>query len=195
MSDPLRVRLTCLVFLLSLTVALPATAQFNVEPKSDFYSLTEDKRLEFYSPMRYNRCEGWLPAAGLTLKPTNTSGFSLSLDGGYGIGNKKARFNVAFEYQLPFWSIFKLGGKYFDDTFTNDDWLMGDIENSFAAFLLREDFHDYFHAQGFTFWSEKEFGEWLHFRIAYWSGDYESMAKKPAWSVFGGHKNSATIRR
>ncbi len=188
MSVLRRVGFTCSIILFGMTESLPVMAQFKVEPKSDFFSLNEDKRLEFYSPMRYNRGEGWFPAVGLTLKPTKSSGLSFSVDGGYGIDNKKARFNLGFEYQWPIWRIFKLGGKYFDDTFTNDEWLIGGIENSFAAFLLREDFHDYFGAKGFTVWSEKEYGEWLHFRLAYWFGDYTSMAKKTNWSVFGGHK-------
>ena len=85
-------------------------------------------------------------------------------------------------------SELKIGGKYFDDTFTNDDWIIGNIENSFAAFFMREDFLDYFGAKGFSIWSEKGFEDWLNFRLEFWSGEYEGIEKETDWSLFGGNK-------
>ena len=128
-------------------------AQFRVEPKGDLFGFAEEKPLEYYIPMRFNRVESWFPAFGVTLRPKTLPGLSFSVDAGYGLKSEKARFNLGFEYKTPIWTDLKMGGKYFDDTFSNDEWIIGNIENSFAAFLMREDFQDFFYSKGFTFWT------------------------------------------
>ncbi len=163
-------------------------AQFKVEPRSDLFDFADEQPVEYYSPVRFNRSEGWFPAFGIRVRPKNIKGISLFTDGGYGISNESGGFNAGFEYKTQFWEIFEIGGKYFDDSFTNDEWIIGNIENSFAAFLLREDFHDYFRAKGFTIWLDKGFEDWLHFRLIFWSGDYKTMNKETDWSLFGGNK-------
>jgi len=189
MSKLLRIIFLLLILSLFCFSSTILNAQFRVEPKGDLFGFAEEKPFEYYIPMRFNRVEGWFPAFGVTLRPKTLPDLSFSVDAGYGLKSEKARFNLGFEYKTPLWTDLKIGGKYFDDTFTKDTWIIGNIENSFAAFLMREDFQDHFYAKGFTFWTEKDFEDWLHFRLIFWSGEYESMEKKTDWSLLGGNKN------
>ncbi len=164
------------------------TAQFKVEPKDDIYGLEEEPRYEYYSPARYNRVEGFYPALGITVRNRKNGPFAFSADAGYGVANKAFGYHAQFEYKLPFGRYLKIGGGVFQDLFSNDEWIMGRLENSFAALLFKEDFLDYYRARGVTVWGQKEFGETFHLRLAFWSGDYESVQKQTDWSIFGGKK-------
>jgi hypothetical protein len=166
----------------------PASAQFKLVPKPNFFAFDEKKKIEYYSPLRYNRAEGLFPAIGVRLRDRDDSPLSVFVDAGYGLKSEKFRFNAGFDYEIPAWEIFKIGGKYFDDTFTQDGWIISGVENSLAALFLREDFRDYFRAKGYTAWISKDFEEAIHFRLAFWSGEYESMKKETDWSFFGGDK-------
>ncbi len=52
-------------------------AQFKVEPKSDLFDFADGQPVEYYSPVRFNRSEGWFPAFGVRLRPKKAKGISL----------------------------------------------------------------------------------------------------------------------
>jgi outer membrane protein assembly factor BamA len=83
----------------------------------------------------------------------------------------------------------KLGGSVYRLTKTEDNWISDSSENSCYAVLAREDFRDYYGAEGGNIYAEQHLGFVHTFRIEY---SYESLSWLPAhtglWSLFGGHK-------
>lgn len=167
-------------------LATPAVAQFKLAPKPNPFAIDGKKKTEYYMPTRYNRVEGFFPALGIRWRKTAESPLTLSGDLGYGIRSEEFGFKVGLEYESPSWQIFKLGGHYFEDTFTQDDWVISRLENTLAAFFFNKDYRDFYRAKGFSFWVSKDFQESFHLRLSYWSGKYESVIKNTEWNLFGG---------
>ncbi len=184
-----KVVLFFLIILIKVASCLqPGYAQFKVEPKPNLFAI-EAEKIKYYSPLRYNRVEGFYPALGLRIKNNVDSPLTFFGDVGYGLKSKEAGFNLGLEFESPSWQIFKIGGKYFEDTFTQDDWVISRFENTLAALFIRGDFRDFYRAKGFSIWASKDFQEYVHFRLSFWSGEYEEMVNGTNWSIFGGDKN------
>ena len=183
-----KVVLLFLITLIKMASCLqPTYAQFKVEPKPNPFAI-DKKKTKYYSPLRYNRVEGLFPALGLKIKNNVDSPLTFFGDFGYGLKSKEVGFNLGLEFKSPSWQIFKIGGKYFEDTFTQDDWIISRLENTLAALFIRGDFRDFYKVQGFSIWTSKDFQEDVHFRLSFWSGEYEEMVKNTKWSLFGGDK-------
>lgn len=76
-------------------------------------------------------------------------------------------------------------------TDSKESWIIGTNENTAAAVLIHEDFHDYFGREGASVhagYYTKEDDIQMQFRIEFTADRYESLDKKTEWSVFGGKK-------
>ena len=184
MRPDVRKILPFLAVFLFLPWAGSPRAQFKVTPRSDVYGLESEPRFEFYSPARYNRVEGFFPALGVTLRNRKNGPVALSADAGYGLANKRAAWHAEVSYKPGFLKYAECGISVFDNTFTNDDWLIGRLTNSLAAAFLRKDYYDYFRKRGVAIWFQKEFGETFHVRTELSSASYSSMKNETDWSVF-----------
>jgi len=175
-----------LIIISTFIFVIPASAQFKLAPKPNPFAIDGKKKTEYYVPLRYNRVEGFSPAFGVRLRKSDESPITLFGDIGYGLRSKDVGLNVGLEFESSSWQIFKIGGQYFEDTFTQDDWVISRVENTLAAVFIHKDYRDFYRAKGFSFWAAKDFQEYFHFRLSYWSGEYESMVKNTDWSIFGG---------
>lgn len=76
-------------------------------------------------------------------------------------------------------------------TDSKESWIIGTNENTAAAVLIHEDFHDYFEREGFslhTGYYYKEGDLLAQLRLEFAGDRYESMESRTEWSVFGGNK-------
>lgn len=143
------------------------------------------------SEIRYNRVEGlflgvkfprerwrWYPSPLLY-------GFA-----GYGFQSKKWRGQIGIERGfLPEEHRFLIGAEAHDLTDTEDHWIIPTDENSLAAILFREDFHDFFRRVGFSVYLNQNITQHLNLRAEYREDRFESMEGNPnCWALFGGKK-------
>lgn len=97
----------------------------------------------------------------------------------YQIGVEKGFFD---EYQLAF------GGEYHRMIDTPDRWMISDMENSLAAFLIKEDFHDFYMREGGSAYLKQNFTRDITLSAAYHYDNLDSLERNAGWSLFGGKK-------
>jgi len=141
---------------------------------------------------RYNRVEGLF--LGLKLNKNdwnykNDAFFDLFGHIGYGFANKSACYQIGVQRSIfgNFGPV--IGIETHDVTTTQDTWMMPQFENSLAAFLIKEDFHDYYRMQGYSAYATLFISEYLKLGGEYHVEDYFDLHKSTNWSIFGGDKN------
>jgi len=139
--------------------------------------------------VRYNRVEGLFFGLAVNNPDWNDSRILyLYGDGGYGFKSKEWRYTIGLEHRFFDVYQFRVGVKKYDLTDTDDGWRIGRAENSLAAFLLREDFFDYYNRQGYTAYMKQYIDNWAKLQLEYRVDTFESMLNSASWSLFGGNK-------
>ncbi len=161
-------------------------AQFKVKrlELSSFLAF-EEQTLEPFPVIHYNRVEGIFLGGGLKINPPMLAGVTVTGRAGYGISNEEWRYSA--DIQKSFYQInqLQIGAGYFYSTATLDDWYIGWIENSLAAFLFNDDYMDYFAQKGYqAFINQDLFDNRFRMRLDAGNYDYESMPRNTNWSVF-----------
>jgi hypothetical protein len=107
---------------------------------------------------------------------------------GYGFLTHRWRGQLGLDRQFAFGrSIVEFGVEGHSLTDTKDDWIIGQCENTAAAFFLREDYRDYYQRAGFsahTAWYTKALGLSTMVNAEYRYDEYESLYKRANWSLF-----------
>jgi hypothetical protein len=108
---------------------------------------------------------------------------------GYGFASKRSVYRLGIEQKIFDYNQTKIGGSVYRLTKTEDEWISRDDENCLYALLAREDFRDYYGAEGGNVYAEQNIGFAHTFRLEY---SYEALSWLPAhkglWSLFGGDK-------
>lgn len=179
-----------ILFTAMLGILYPALAQFEFDRLDDDPLYGYDL-FDFWSSPRFNRVEGAVAHSGIFVKPWMRSPIASRLELGYATKREKVNFSVGLEYRLLRRERLIFYAEYFDETMTNDHWIMGTLENSLACLFLREDFRNYYGKKGWRIFADKRFGESLIFRIEHSSARYEDMATFSNFSgtLFGGNKS------
>jgi hypothetical protein len=155
------------------------------------YSTLPLRKIDKGVMMRYNRVQGFF--LGLSI-PAHISGkyniVNLNGFGGYGFKEKKWRYQLGIDRWLFDQRDyrFELGAKIYDLTDSKDDWYLDPIENSLAAFLIHEDFHDFYHRRGFEVHASQNVTIYLKGSLTYRNEDFRSLEKNTDWALFGGKK-------
>ncbi len=140
---------------------------------------------------RYNRVEA--PYIGLRLKrdvwykyhPYQPFLYGLA---GYAFAAKEFEYQAGLEKGFFEEYRLALGAEYHRIIDTPDRWIISDLENSLAALLIREDFHDYFMNEGFSAYISQNVTRAFKVMVSYYSETHDSLEKCANWSVFGGDK-------
>lgn len=123
------------------------------KPTGPLMALEKSNRIDFLKPLEYlsfhfNRVEGYFLGATykLNYKKMLNSEFLL----GYGFSDKKWKYNIFLNYNLPFLSS-SFSFSIFDNTVSIPD------RNYFSPFIItlgsifsKEDYGDYYHSKGFN---------------------------------------------
>ncbi|MEE4312259.1 MAG: hypothetical protein V2J62_10380, partial [candidate division KSB1 bacterium] len=86
---------------------------------------------------------------------------------GYGFKSKEARYRVGIERWVFNDFRFTIGAEVFDLTDTQDRWIMPSFENTLAALLLKEDFHDFYRRVGFNAYARQNLTENFRVEVGY----------------------------
>jgi hypothetical protein len=122
---------------------------------------------------------------------------------GYGFEDKKGQSQIAGEYRIPLrtndtsiaaerWKpvpTLAVGAEYHDVTTTDDAWRTQRGENSVYAFLVREDFRDYFKVEGWNAYLALRPDRKSELRLEYRSDEYSNKPQLVFHGRWGGRKN------
>jgi outer membrane protein assembly factor BamA len=141
--------------------------------------------------VRYNRVEGLY----LGMKLNKDGGrmwypSKLTIFGFWGYAFSAKEFQYQAGLEKGFFEEYRLafGGEYHRRITTPDLWIMPEDENSLAAFLIKEDFHDYYFTEGGSGWISQNITSALQLSAAYQVDKTDSLKRRASWSLFGGKK-------
>ncbi|MCI0706692.1 MAG: hypothetical protein L0Y80_04300 [Ignavibacteriae bacterium] len=144
---------------------------------------------------RYNRVEGIFLGAGSEKRYywDGYRDFSSWGSIGYGFKSKGWRYNIGIARQFPVGDghLLELAVEGHRLTDTKDHWVIGLGENTAAAFLIHEDYRDYFYRAGWDIsgsYSLQQDDVTGQFKVAYLADKYLSMENRTEWALFGGDK-------
>lgn len=95
---------------------------------------------------------------------------------GYSVAQKDVQYSVGAEKSIGIhrkWLLF--GGELYNTTATEDFWRSGMYENSVSSFSTGFDFHDYYKADGFGFYTMLKPFKFIELGAAYNQDQYSSM--------------------
>ncbi len=122
---------------------------------------------------------------------------------GYGFADKKGQSQLAGEYRIPLgsndtsipaerWKMIPtlaVGAEYHNVTSTDDAWRTERTENSIYAFLVREDFRDYYKIDGWNAYAAFRPDKKSEIRLEYRSDIYYDKDQLVFHGRWGGSKN------
>lgn len=180
--------LTCLTI---PTFLLPqfAYSQFSFDKIKDDTGFLFEKPLQFYWTPRYNRVEGLFANLGLKYRPPAAEGLNLYGDAGWGFWNESGeefRFNLGVRQDFFELKRLSLGFDVFKKLESEDDWVVGEVENSLFAFFFREDYKDYYGAEGFRVYVDHKLVGRHVLRAELERRTYSALERNIDWSIFKG---------
>jgi len=150
--------------------------------------------------LRYNRVEGLFLGLGSEKRYYWDGSQKYNAYGsfGYGFKSHRWRYNLGLTRQFALDNsdpksaeLIEIGVEGHSWTDTKDKWLIGLTENSLAAFLIHEDYRDYYGRQGITFhtaYATRQDYLTMLLRLEYTIDDYTSLSNRTEWALFGGDK-------
>ncbi len=152
-----------------------------------YNSITLSSRKESEFLFRYNRVQGAF--LGLSLPKIIGGNYQyLTIGGfvGYGFADKKSRYEV----KLNHWFFnrdkfrFELGAAIYDKIESKDAWLISSLENTLAAFLLNDDYLDYYQRKGYQFHASQNLFRNFKATFGYRNDQYFNVQKNTDWALF-----------
>ena len=148
--------------------------------------------------LRYNRVEGVFIGLGSEKKYYWDGRRSWTAFGSLGWGFKSHtwRYNLGLARQFALSSdgdhLLEVGVEGYSLTDSKDTWIISTNENSAAAFLIHEDFLDFFSRRGVTghlAWYTQGSIVRTEMRVGYVADTYASIDQRTDWALFGGNKS------
>lgn len=107
---------------------------------------------------------------------------------GYGFGVHKWEYQAGASQQFGLENkLFEFGIEGHNLVDTRDQWLVGNLENTLNALLLRYDFRDYFLRSGFSTWAgyyaRNNLAD-MQLKISFANDKYTSLDNNVGWSLF-----------
>jgi hypothetical protein len=157
-----------------------------------------DQAVETDGRLSYNRVDGIAPYLSIAYHDPDSLLPSAKLEGGYAFASKRWRFSLGVEQMIwkkrPLW----IGADYYRALSTGDDWLLPDWENSTYAILVKEDFKDFYEANGGSLYIRSNPVPHISGEVRYRNEQTNWLrAHRELWGLFGGDKqfpdNYATV--
>lgn len=174
-----------LIFLLLITQ--PAFSQFSYDEIKDESGFEFEEPLQFYWSPHFNRVEGFFLNGGAKLRPEKLTGFQFYGDAGVGFWNEKGkefRFNAGARKDFYDFNRLSVGFDIFRKIESEDNWIIGSVENSLASFFFRKDYKDYYGIHGAKIYVDKKFKETHTARLEIERRTYDALKRNLDWSVF-----------
>ncbi|MGH8004530.1 MAG: hypothetical protein ACRECJ_07390, partial [Limisphaerales bacterium] len=121
----------------------------------------------------YNRVDGF----NLNIKVGYKSGdlkSRLWAGGGHAFSRDRWLYDVGFSQKLFNTHPFSFGATAYRQTWSQDNWILDKMENSFATLFLRADFMDYTEKEGGSIFVGQEYKKTHQLKATYASDEYKS---------------------
>ncbi|GBD93452.1 hypothetical protein BMS3Abin05_01035 [bacterium BMS3Abin05] len=168
----------------SCVLAGSVSAQIQFSIPKNLRPVQFNQKFDISSWNHYNSVEGLFAGVDGTLVPFPQKRLAFSGGAGYGFASKTPRFHFYTIASFGNQNAVQLGAGFFNHTAANEKWLIGEIENSFAAILLHEEFMDYYGLKGWQGWAQFRLKNWITLRGLFQSADYKSCRKETDWSLY-----------
>jgi hypothetical protein len=144
---------------------------------------------------RYNRVEGVYLGLGSEKKYYWDGWRDYSIYGSVGWGFKSHRWRgnlgLTRQFLVEEGELIEIGVEGHSLTDTKDQWIINQWENTAAAFLIHEDYRDYFQREGFGInagYAVQHEGVTAQLKVDYLVDWYASLENRTEWALFGGNK-------
>lgn len=161
----------------------------NMNDRNDMtYFLSREPRYKYtnFFLFDYNRVDGLY--LGLKLDRNHkmyfNKPFQIYGEAGYAFSEKAFRYQLGVDKVWGHAYRFTLGGELHDLTNSQDQLIVGDLENALNALILKNDYRDYFRTLGFSFQASQELNESLKLSAYYRVDDYSNLENNVRWAVF-----------
>lgn len=138
----------------------------------------------------YNRVDGLYIGGKIDRdhKIYDNKPFQIYGEAGYAFGPKDFHYRLGLDKIWGSEYRFTLGGEVHDLTTTNDNWIVGQMENAMNSMLLKIDNRDYFRTRGFSFQAQQNLSRQFKISVAYKVDDYSSASNNVNWALFRSKK-------
>ncbi|HET9887758.1 MAG TPA: BamA/TamA family outer membrane protein, partial [bacterium] len=111
----------------------------------------------------------------------------------FGLGYSFGRDRVLYEVGVvqPFFSggVCDVGASFYRSNATSDRERVGDVENTLATLFFREDWRDYYEAEGFAATGGWNVTKQQRFGVRYRMEDHQAVSKTTDWGLFRADKD------
>jgi len=149
-----------------------------------------DARIIIKSGQNYNRTEGLPVMFGPSIRTAGSNPFRLDLfaiwrtDMGFDFDEEDLGYALRAEQALGGRDQFAVGGTYFSQITPMEDWGLTNLETSLAAFILHEDFRDYYEKNGWSAYARLRFPFLpIQLRAEYFEEEHEFAPVRGPWSI------------
>ncbi len=108
--------------------------------------------------------------------------------GGHAFSRDRWLYDVGFSQKLFDLHHFFFGASAYRQTWSQDAWILGKGENSFATLFLRADLMDYTEKEGISIFAEQEYKNTHFLRVTYSVDQFKALDKETDWSLTRGPK-------
>lgn len=137
--------------------------------------------------MAYNRVDGLSLLAGFDYEDSDSLLPSFNAMGGYAFSSERWRYTISLSQTIFRGPVpLAVGGEVFRLLKSDDEKIIGELENSTFALLVNEDWKDYYEAEGAYGFARMKILDWNTLEIGYLTEQQQWMDAHPKlWSVFG----------
>ena len=136
----------------------------------------------------YNRVDGTFLGGKLSLLNSRLPRTSLTASAGYGLKSEELRYALSLAHSFDLLRTKTITLTYFDETRSNDRWIVSQLENILSTSIFRKDYRDYFRLRGFetqfTYNYSNNFGVTFDFGLR----EYGSLPNREPWTLFSKDK-------
>ncbi len=135
----------------------------------------------------YNRVDGFNLNIKVGYKSSDLKS-RLWVGGGHAFSRDRWLYDVGFSQKLFSAHPFSFGVSAYRQTWSQDNWILGKGENSFATLFLKADLMDYTEKEGTSIFIGQEYRKAHQLKATYSSDRYQSLLKETDWSLTRGPK-------
>ncbi|MGD8921938.1 MAG: BamA/TamA family outer membrane protein [Candidatus Zixiibacteriota bacterium] len=147
------------------------------------------KENEFAPGIIYNRVDGAHPWFGYKFDDGDSLLPRVDVRAGYAFASERFRFNVGIEQTVWRRVPLSVGASIYRRLASTEDWVIGSTENTVFALIAKEDFLEYYEADGGTLYMEGRPIRDLLLRLGYRYEETNWLSShRHLWSLFGGDK-------
>lgn len=114
---------------------------------------------------------------------TDYHNFQVQALAGYSFGQEEWQYQIGIEKPLGY--RLRIGGDYHNVTATDDYWRSGLAENSVSSIVAGYDYHDYYKAEGFSFYASYRLFHNTYLGASYNTDTFSSLEAVTAYNIYG----------